>query len=175
MSKSVTIGGLSMAATNHIQVTYAHSGFCLIARQYRVSLQGATADGRIWADLLPARSSIICKHDAATPFTIRLQTTRHLAAAFAATQKSIVLEEATACRPLEDFWPCRCMGRWMRSADWRCVASLTSICYGAPLTEPELASASRQGLTPRPKATLASAGHPYTEEFFRFHMTSTMP
>ncbi len=93
-----------------------------------------------------------------------------MAAAFCSTQKAIVLDEPRV-RPLADFLALQVNGPLdeIGGLAMRCVTYFDLL--RAPLTELELAQRRSAGLTARQSALLQRWGYPYTEEFFRFHMT----
>ncbi|MBF8178058.1 MAG: phosphonate metabolism protein/1,5-bisphosphokinase (PRPP-forming) PhnN [Burkholderiaceae bacterium] len=95
-----------------------------------------------------------------------------MARAFCTTQKAIVLEEVRV-RPLMDFLALQVNGPLdeIGGLAMRCVTYFDLL--RAPLTEPELAKRRQAGLTARQSTLLQRWGYPYTEEFFRFHMTLT--
>nr|WP_083757397.1 phosphonate metabolism protein/1,5-bisphosphokinase (PRPP-forming) PhnN [Janthinobacterium sp. Marseille] len=95
-----------------------------------------------------------------------------MARAFCAAQKAIVLDEVRV-RPLMDFLALQVNGPLdeIGGLAMRCVTYFDLL--RAPLTEPELAKRRRAGLNARQSALLQRWGYPYTEEFYRFHMTLT--
>ncbi|RQO37362.1 phosphonate metabolism protein/1,5-bisphosphokinase (PRPP-forming) PhnN [Herminiimonas sp. KBW02] len=96
----------------------------------------------------------------------------HMARAFCSTQKAIVLDEVRV-RPLMDFLALQVNGPLdeIGGLAMRCVTYFDLL--RAPLTEPELARRRQAGLTARQSTLLQRWGYPFTEEFFRFHMTLT--
>ncbi len=95
-----------------------------------------------------------------------------MAQAFCALQKPITLNEVHV-RPLQDFLALQVNGPLdeIGGLAMRCVTYFDLL--RAPLTEPELAKRRQAGLTARQSTLLQRWGYPYTEEFFRFHMTLT--
>lgn len=95
-----------------------------------------------------------------------------MAQAFCALQKPIVLEDVRV-RPLQDFLALQVNGPLdeIGGLAMRCVTYFDLL--RAPLTEPELAKRRQEGLNPRQSTLLQRWGYPFTEEFFRFHMTLT--
>ena len=95
-----------------------------------------------------------------------------MARAFCSTQKAIVLDEVRV-RPLMDFLALQVNGPLdeIGGLAMRCVTYFDLLC--APLTELELAKRRRAGLNARQNDLLQRWGYPYTEEFYRFHMTLT--
>lgn len=93
-----------------------------------------------------------------------------MVAAFCSTQKAIVLDEPRV-RPLADFLALQVNGPLdeIGGLAMRCVTYFDLL--RAPLTEQELVQRRSAGLTARQSALLQRWGYPYTEEFFRFHMT----
>ncbi|MNR79268.1 Ribose 1,5-bisphosphate phosphokinase PhnN [compost metagenome] len=95
-----------------------------------------------------------------------------MARAFCSTQKAIALDELRV-RPLKDFLALSVAGPLDEIGElaMRCVSYFDLL--RAPLTEPELSKRRQLGLNARQSDLLQRWGYPYTEEFFRFHMTLT--